>query len=68
MRVLDTETLEFREFPDLPDKPYAVLSHRWSLDEITYKQYRKTRESIQNRAGYKKVVAFCRVARQRDFR
>lgn len=68
MRVLDTETLEFREFPDLLDKPYAILSHRWGPDEITYKQYRKTRESIQNCAGYKKVVAFCRVARQRDFR
>jgi hypothetical protein len=68
MRVLDTETLEFREFPDLPDKPYAILSHRWGSTEVTYKEYRKSRDSIQRRAGYEKVVDFCRVARQRDFR
>ncbi|GAB7324341.1 hypothetical protein MBLNU13_g08297t1 [Cladosporium sp. NU13] len=68
MRVLDTKTLEFREFPDLPDKPYAILSHRWGSAEITYKKYRKSRDSIQRRAGYKKVVDFCRIARQRDFR
>lgn len=68
MRVLDTETLEFREFPDLPDKPYAILSHRWGSTEVTYKKYRKSRDSIQRRAGYEKVVDFCRVARQRDFR
>jgi len=54
MRVLDTGTLEFREFPDLPDKPYAILSHRWGQAEITYKDYRKSRELIQRRAGYKK--------------
>lgn len=68
MRVLDTETLGFREFPDLPDKPYAILSHRWGTAEFIYKRYRKSRDSIQHRAGYKKVVGFCRIARRLDFR
>ena len=68
MRLLDTETLQFREFPDLPNKPYAILSHRWGPAEITYKEYRKARDSIQLCAGYKKVVDFCRIARQRRFR
>jgi hypothetical protein len=68
MRVIDTTTLEFREFPDLPNAPYAILSHRWGAEEVTYKEYRKNREAVQHRAGYKKVMRFCHVARQRGFR
>ena len=67
MRVLNTETLDFREFPDLPDEPYAILSHRWRSTEVTYKEYRKSRDSLQHLPGYKKVVDFCRIAQQRGF-
>jgi hypothetical protein len=67
MRLLDTTTLEFREFPDLPDEPYAILSHRWGSEEVTFKEYRKSRATIQHRAGYKKIVEFCHIAKQRGF-
>lgn len=40
MRVIDTESLEFRDFGHrMPDRPYAILSHRWGEDELTYRQY-----------------------------
>lgn len=65
MRLLDTTSLEFREFPDIPEEPYAILSHRWGSEEVTFKEYRKTRETIKHRAGYQKIVDFCRVAQQR---
>jgi hypothetical protein len=68
MRVLDTTSLEFKEFPDLPDASYAILSHRWGAEEVTYKEYRKNRDNVRCRAGYNKVVEFCHVARQRGFR
>jgi hypothetical protein len=68
MRVLNTTSLEFKEFPDLPDEPYAILSHRWGAEEVTYKEFRKSQDSIQQRAGYKKVVEFCHVAQRRGFR
>jgi hypothetical protein len=64
MRVLDTTTLEFQEFADLPDEPYAILSHRWGAEEVTFKEYRKSRDTIQHRAGYKKVVEFCHLSQQ----
>jgi hypothetical protein len=67
MRLLNTTTLEFREFPDLPDEPYAILSHRWGSEEVTFKEYRKSRATVQNRAGYKKIVEFCHIAKQRGF-
>jgi hypothetical protein len=65
MRVLDTTTLEFQEFPDLPDEPYAILSHRWRAEEVTFREYRKIRDTIQHRAGYKKIVDLCYLARRR---
>jgi hypothetical protein len=68
MRVLDTTSLEFREFPDLPDEPYAILSHRWGSEEVTFKEYRKSRATIRHRAGYKKIAEFCHVAYERGFR
>jgi hypothetical protein len=67
MRLLNTTTLEFHEFPDLPDEPYAILSHRWGSEEVTFKEYRKSRATIQHRAGYKKIVEFCHIAKQRGF-
>jgi hypothetical protein len=68
MRVLNTASLELKEFPDLPDEPYTILSHRWGAEEVAYKEYRKNRDSIQHRAGYKKIVEFCHVSQQRGFR
>jgi hypothetical protein len=65
--VLDTTSLEFTEFQDLPDKPYAILSHRWGPEEVTFKEYRKMLIWIQDRAGYKKIVDFCQVAKLRGF-
>lgn len=38
MRVLHVEDLRFEDFPGLPDDPYAILSHIWSCNEITYQQ------------------------------
>ncbi|KAF1931939.1 HET-domain-containing protein [Didymella exigua CBS 183.55] len=36
MRVLRTDDLSFEEFPGLPDKDYAILSHVWGKHEISY--------------------------------
>jgi hypothetical protein len=66
MRLLETTTLEFVEF-EIPPARYAILSHRWRRDEVSFKQYRKNREQIQHQAGYSKIVEFCAVARSRGF-
>ena len=68
MRLLNTETLEFEEFVDLPEEPYAILSHRWGAEEVSYKEYRKTRALVKGRSGYKKIVKFCEIAQQRGYR
>lgn len=57
MRLLNTKSLSFTEFyePEVP--PYAILSHRWQEDEITY---RDVRDSMNlDKAGWNKVKRFC---------
>ncbi|KAK5738485.1 hypothetical protein LTR17_006013 [Elasticomyces elasticus] len=54
MRIINIDTLEFAEFYDDAVPAYAILSHRWTTNELTYADYRKGRrkESI----GYGKVL------------
>ncbi|KAK4501870.1 hypothetical protein PRZ48_007679 [Zasmidium cellare] len=63
MRLINVHTLEFGEFFEIEAPPYAILSHRWSTDEITYKDFLKGRN--HNSEGFRKVSEFC--AFIRDF-
>ena len=38
MRLLHSTTWKFEEFLDSFIPPYAILSHRWSSDEVSYQQ------------------------------
>jgi hypothetical protein len=68
MRLLNTHTLEFEEFAGRPEESYAILSHRSGDEEVSYKEFRKSREAVKHRAGYKKIVDFCEISKQRDYR
>ena len=63
MRLINIHTLELREFGE--DRPhYAILSHRWSDDEVTYKDFVKGRRT--DSTGYQKIVRFCEYVKQRE--
>lgn len=56
MRLINVHTLEMREFvADIPE--YIILSHRWTDDEIDFKDFKKGRRT--DSTGYAKVQAFC---------
>lgn len=57
MRLIHVETLELREFNSDKIPPYAILSHRWEGDEITFKDVKKSR-NLDSR-GWAKVRTFC---------
>lgn len=60
MRLLNTETGQFRDYFE-PDPPrYAILSHRWTSDETTHKDFLKSRRT--DTAGHRKILDFCRTA------
>ncbi|PPJ60847.1 hypothetical protein CBER1_07233 [Cercospora berteroae] len=59
MRLLHTETRQLREFLDgNPPNEYFTLSHRWTGDEISYKEYCKGTKV--DSPGYKKVEDCCK--------
>ncbi|KAH9828892.1 HET-domain-containing protein [Teratosphaeria destructans] len=65
MRLLNTQSLTIEEFTDHRIAPqYAILSHVWGKDEVTYKDYMKGRFD-RNAAGYRKIVDCCALAKAR---
>jgi hypothetical protein len=62
MRLLNTDTLEFTEFFKPP--PYAILSHRWGAEEVSFNDNEsgRSRETL----GYQKILSCCHFARQRS--
>ncbi|KAK4556612.1 hypothetical protein LTR86_006183 [Recurvomyces mirabilis] len=80
MRLLNTTTLVFMETHDPP--PYAILSHRWGGEEVTYKEFQLAQRprnmlspwqasqvsGTRQRAGYNKILRFCDFARSHRVR
>ncbi|KIW67055.1 hypothetical protein PV04_06332 [Phialophora macrospora] len=65
MWLLDTTTLKLCHFASEPPHPYAILSHTWTEEEVSFDEI-GTPESKQKR-GYKKVEGFCALARADGF-
>lgn len=56
MRLINIHTLELHEFAVNPPR-YIILSHRWTDDEPSYKDFAKRRRL--DSTGGKKIVSFC---------
>ncbi|KAK3620652.1 hypothetical protein LTR22_025507 [Elasticomyces elasticus] len=61
MRLLNTNTLRFSEYFDRPVPRYAILSHRWDEEEISFQNF--TEGKAQMGRGSAKVMRFCEFAR-----
>jgi hypothetical protein len=63
MRLLQTETLEIREFIGSQIPPYAILSHRWGDGEVTYQDMRHgLRGVVEKKVGFGKTQNCCEQA------
>ena len=60
MRLINIQSLELGDFTG-PPPPYIILSHRWTEDEISYKDFVKGRRISS--AGYQKISQFCKFVR-----
>lgn len=63
MRLLNTETRELSEHSVGQIPPFAILSHRWGDNEVSYHDYVERR--VTNGIGYEKIVGFCNFAKSR---
>jgi hypothetical protein len=60
MRLLNTSTLLLGDFFSDTVPRYAILSHRWENEEVTYQDFMSTRRSQM--AGWSKITGCCRQA------
>ena len=62
MRLLNTTSLELREFFESNIPKYAILSHRWEPGEVTFQDVIKRRNL--DAAGWHKITSFCGLVRE----
>ncbi|KAI0597560.1 heterokaryon incompatibility protein-domain-containing protein [Biscogniauxia sp. FL1348] len=69
MRLINCRTHEFEEFVrDVPE--YAILSHTWYNEEVTFQDMQRggsNKAAVRGKKGYEKVEALCRIALEHDF-
>lgn len=69
MRLLNTKTLYLEDFLNDQIPQYAILSHRWQKEELSFKDMKaKYRSELSSKPGYAKVRAFSDVASQHGYR
>jgi hypothetical protein len=67
MRLLHTTTLELHEFV-AEDRPhYAILSHRWEDEEVTFQDLRYEKAKARKMKGFGKIEGCCERARTDDW-
>jgi hypothetical protein len=63
MRLIDVKSLELRYFVDQDVPPYAILSHTWGPDEVSFQDMNGDHSPLKRRQGYKKITGCCAKAR-----
>ncbi|THU88009.1 HET-domain-containing protein, partial [Dendrothele bispora CBS 962.96] len=69
MRLLNTKTFVVKEFltdSDIP--PFAILSHTWGDNEVTFQDIQNLETAKKKGAGWRKVENACRYIRQYKFK
>ncbi|KAI4246670.1 MAG: hypothetical protein LQ352_006334 [Teloschistes flavicans] len=57
MHLLNTASLELRHVLTYDEYPYAILSHTWGDDEISFQDIQKP--ECRELKGYRKIKSFC---------
>lgn len=67
MILIDTSTLKLQRVPELRNTRYAILSHTWGDDEVSYKDFSNLDEA-KLKPSYDKIVNTCQLAARRGLR
>ncbi|KAL2879536.1 hypothetical protein SGCOL_005145 [Colletotrichum sp. CLE4] len=66
MWLINVNTLDLEEFIE-PDFPYAILSHTWGSEEVSFCELKyQTDDNFRRKDGYLKIYNTCRVAKSLD--
>ncbi|KAK8055348.1 hypothetical protein PG993_000575 [Apiospora rasikravindrae] len=58
MRLIHCATLELREFNECDVPEYAILSHTWGNEEVSFEEMTRPTPATYNKAGYRKIQNF----------
>ncbi|KAK7453079.1 HET domain-containing protein [Colletotrichum acutatum] len=71
MRLINTSTLQLEDFFDSDLPKYAILSHTWGPEEVTFQEWLLwqeddlgSRKRTNSKRGFQKIANTCRIARQ----
>jgi hypothetical protein len=64
MRLINTSTLRFEQFLGTKKPPYAILSHTWGNQEVTYDETLNPSHETRRKAGFQKIESCCGIARE----
>ncbi|OQE32063.1 hypothetical protein PENSTE_c001G09143 [Penicillium steckii] len=70
MRLIRTaHPIKLGEFweNEVANLKYAILSHRWEEDELSFQEMTEQTEKIRQKKGYRKIARFCERARNDGF-
>lgn len=71
MWLLNTQSTQLEHFHDDQRPPYAILSHTWAHDEVTFDMMRQaegSKEKLWSTAGWYKIDACCQQAIKDGFK
>ncbi|KAF9773440.1 hypothetical protein IL306_008721 [Fusarium sp. DS 682] len=63
MWLINTTTIKLERADDKESTPYAILSHTWGNDEVTFEDMIQGRED--EKRGYIKILKTCQLAKKR---
>lgn len=67
MILINTCTLQLHHIPELRQTRYAILSHTWGDEEVSYRDFSNL-EGAKSKSGYDKIVRTCELAASRGLR
>ncbi|KAL0942804.1 het domain protein [Colletotrichum truncatum] len=62
MWLINVQTLQLEEHFN-PDVPFAILSHTWGAEEVSFQEFKALDESLWAKAGFSKIIETCRLAK-----
>jgi hypothetical protein len=66
MRFLHAKTIQLREFPENELPPYAILSHTWEREEVSFQDMQDS--NAAHKEGYAKIKIRVRPSYKGRFR
>ncbi|KAH9228157.1 hypothetical protein K456DRAFT_1847267, partial [Colletotrichum gloeosporioides 23] len=64
MWLINVDNLQLEEHLN-PTVPYAILSHTWGTEEVSFQDFRSLNDAVKRKAGFPKIAATCRLAKSR---